>query len=231
MAHNTVINPGAGGDTVCTYDQQSAGTYPTTGKIAAGVMYVSADASSPPSPVTDLHGFPVRVMDPTGQVIGGTNPLPVTIAGATATIGIGGTVAVAGTVGVSSLPALPAGTNVVGVAISPHQTGAIYSGTTALTPKFAVISAASSGNNTVVAAVTGKKIRVLRFHYKSGGTVNAKFTDGTNDLTGLFAETAGSANGAGWCPVGVFETGVGAALILNLSAAVGLAGVLTYCEV
>ena len=39
---------------------------------------------------------------------------------------------------------IAAGTNVIGVAVAPQQTGAIYSGTTALTPLFAVITASSS---------------------------------------------------------------------------------------
>ena len=63
-----------------------------------------------------------------------------------------------GDVDVTSQPALVATTDGVGVSL---DTTSIMSGTTALTPKYAVISGATSGNNTLVAAVASKKIRVL----------------------------------------------------------------------
>jgi hypothetical protein len=64
--------------------------------------------------------------------------------------------------------ALPAGTNLLGKVSSGLDTSTINNGTTALTPKFALIAASSSGDNTVVAAVTSKKIRVL--NYRSSPT-------------------------------------------------------------
>ncbi len=54
--------------------------------------------------------------------------------------------------------ALAAGTNLIGKVASVHSTDTIYNGTTALTPKFAKIAASSSGNNTLVSAVSSKKI-------------------------------------------------------------------------
>jgi hypothetical protein len=130
---------------------------------------------------------------------------------------------------------LNAGTNLVGVAVAPHQTGALYSGTTALTPKFAAIAASSSGSTNIVALVGGKKIRVLRYSLNAAGAVNAKFVSNggsPSDLTGLkYAPGAGPFGGAAYCPLGLFETAVGEPLAINLSGAVGVGGELTYVEV
>ena len=65
-----------------------------------------------------------------------------------------------GDVDVLTQPVRDRTTDNQGVAL---QTDAIMSDTTALTPKFAVIDDASSGDNTLVAAVADKKIRVLAF--------------------------------------------------------------------
>lgn len=128
--------------------------------------------------------------------------------------------------------ALPAGTNLLGRTSASAETGTIYSGTTALTPKFAAISASSSGDNTVVAAVTSKKIRVLRYHFTSNGTVNAKWKSSTtSDLTGLHYMIQYASAGGSFAPVGLFETVAGEALTLNLSGAVAVGGSVTYIEV
>lgn len=60
MAHNTTINAGSGGDAICDYDLGTGGAYPTTGKVPAGVVYVSADSTTPPTPVTAANGLYVR---------------------------------------------------------------------------------------------------------------------------------------------------------------------------
>ncbi len=129
--------------------------------------------------------------------------------------------------------ALPAGTNLLGQISASDETGTIYSGTTALTPKFAVITASSSGATTIVAAVTSKKIRVLRWSLSSNGTVNVKWQSHVTptDLTGLFYLIANASAGGAYCPVGVFQTISGEALDINLSASIAVGGVLTYCEV
>lgn len=100
-------------------------------------------------------------------------------------------------------------------------------------PKFATISASSNGDNTLIAAVTGKKIRVLSYVLVSNGTVNAKFQSGASgtDLTGLLYEVANSGVSAGYNPVGHFETAVSTLLNLNLSAGTAVGGHITYVEV
>lgn len=102
---------------------------------------------------------------------------------------------------------------------------------TVVTPKFAVIAASSSGDNVLVSAVTGKKIRVLALAMMSNGTVNGKFQSGATDISGLFYMVANTGavlpyNPAGWC-----ETAVTTNLELNLSAAIAVGGLLTYIEV
>jgi hypothetical protein len=99
--------------------------------------------------------------------------------------------------------------------------------------KRAVINAATSGNNELVAAVVGKKIRVLSFFYLAAGTVSVRFesaADGTA-LTGQMEHTAQTGimaprNRDGW-----FETVAGQALNLELSAAISVDGALSYVEV
>lgn len=130
--------------------------------------------------------------------------------------------------------ALPAGTNLIGRTASSDETSTIYSGTTALTPKYAVIAASSSGNNTLVAGVTSKKIRVVAYNLIGNGAVNAKFQSGASgtDLTGLkYIAAAGGGISASYNPVGWFETGSGVLLNLNLSGAVAVGGELVYVEV
>jgi len=136
-------------------------------------------------------------------------------------------------VDVTRLPALAAGTNVIGAVSAGQDTASIYSGTTALTPKFAAIAASSSGNNTIVAAVSNKKIRVLSMTLSASAAVNGKFQSaaGGTDLTGLFYFAANGGMVLPHNPQGWFETAASALLNLNLSGAVAVGGCLTYIEV
>lgn len=131
---------------------------------------------------------------------------------------------------VTSQPARDRLTDNVGVAL---QTDVILSDTTALTPKYAIIDAASSGNNTLLAAVTDKKIRVLSLLLVAAGTVAARFesaADGTA-LSGQMNLVANSGFTLPFNPVGWFETGSNALLNLELGGAVSVDGCLTYVEV
>lgn len=100
-------------------------------------------------------------------------------------------------------------------------------------PQYAVIAAASLGDNTLVAAVTGKKIRVLAaVLVASGGANTVRFESGAGGtaLTGLMDLAADGQlvlprNGSGW-----FETAAGALLNLELSVATSVAGMLVYEE-
>lgn len=99
--------------------------------------------------------------------------------------------------------------------------------------KRAVIDHAASGNNTIVAAVAGKRIRVLSLLMFSAGSVTARFESGADGtaLTGQMTLAASSMITLDFSPAGHFETVAGDLLNLELSAAVSVDGVLTYMEI
>lgn len=99
---------------------------------------------------------------------------------------------------------------------------------------YAAISVSSSGDNTIVAAVTGRRIRVQNYTIIAAGSVSVTWKSGSNAISGAMplaanggaAPAAGGPNANG--PDGVLETNGGEALILNLSGAVGVYGHLRY---
>lgn len=135
-----------------------------------------------------------------------------------------------GDVDVLTLPAIAATASNIGAQIS---TSAIMDGTTACTPKFAVIDAATNGDNTLVAANATKKLRVLAAFMVSAGTVNVRFEGGAGGtaLTGQMNLVANSGFVLPFNPAGWFETASNTLLNLELSAAVSVDGCLTYIEV
>lgn len=101
------------------------------------------------------------------------------------------------------------------------------------------IAASSSGDNTIVAAVTGSIIRVLAFVLSGSGAVNAKFQSAASgtDLTGLFYLAANTVVTSPSVPArigglsglpGQFETNAGELLNLNLSAGTAVGGYVVY---
>ena len=114
-------------------------------------------------------------------------------------------------------------------------TGVMQAGTSAVpvTVKYAKIDAATSGDNTLVAAVTDKKIRVLSLFYLAAGTVTTRLESGAGGtaLTGQMEHTTQTGivlpfNEGGW-----FETAAGTLLNLELSAAISVDGSLSYVEI
>jgi len=128
---------------------------------------------------------------------------------------------------------LGAGTALLGKISGSDETSTIYNGTTALTPKFAVISTSSSGASQVVAAVSSHKIRVINVVLMANAAVNVKFQSHVSptDLTGLLYLAANTGFAPGYIPTGHFETISGEALDINLSGAIAVGGWLTYIEV
>jgi hypothetical protein len=119
------------------------------------------------------------------------------------------------------------------IAVAP-DTARVMNGLSgvSLTPKWAVIAASGSGDNSIVAAVTSKKIRVLFWDLIPNAAVNAKWRSATTDITGLYyMASQGNGQRAGYNPLGWFETTAGVALNLNLSGAVAVGGVVGYVEV
>lgn len=111
-------------------------------------------------------------------------------------------------------------------------TDAIYSGTTALTPKFAVISTSASGASQVVAAVAAKHIRVLSGFVVASAATNIKFQSHVTptDVTGLMNIALSGGIVFPYNPLGNFQTILGEALDINLSAANAVGGAITYVE-
>lgn len=100
------------------------------------------------------------------------------------------------------------------------------------TVKYKVLDHATSGDNTVIAAVTGKKIRVLAITLISAGTVTARFESGAGGtaLTGQMTLAVNSGFAINCGQLGCFETAASALLNLELSGNVSVDGFLTYME-
>jgi len=101
---------------------------------------------------------------------------------------------------------------------------------TLITPLFASINVSSSGDNTIVAAVSGKVTRVLSYSLVCDAANAVKWTSGAagTALTGAMSFSANGGISTPFSPVGHFQTGTNTALVLNLGSAVGVRGHLTY---
>lgn len=96
--------------------------------------------------------------------------------------------------------------------------------------KFAAISA-SSTNNTLKAAVTGKRIRVRSLYLIGTAALSAKFQSSTtSDLSGAMPLGANGGIVLPDNPEGWFQTVAGELLNLNLSASSAFGG-FTYQEI
>ena len=94
----------------------------------------------------------------------------------------------------------------------------------------AAIDVASSGDNTLVAAVSGKKICVIGVVAVAAGAVVARFEDGAGG-TALSGQMTLAANGGFVLPQGHdcwFKTSDNTLLNLELDSAVSVDGVLNY---
>ena len=113
------------------------------------------------------------------------------------------------------------------------ESSQMTAGGTVVTPKYAIIDGASSGDNTLVAAVTSKKIRVLALFYVAAGSVNVRFESGAGGtaLTGQMNHIANTGASLPYNPAGWFETASNTLLNMELSAAVSVDGSLVYIEV
>lgn len=104
---------------------------------------------------------------------------------------------------------------------------------TVVVVKVAFADPATSGDNTIVAAVVGKKIRLLSYTIQGSGTVNTRWKSGAATskgplLTWQAREGLRAVASAGGF---ILETAAGAALVLNLSAAVAVAVEVEFVEV
>lgn len=103
--------------------------------------------------------------------------------------------------------------------------------------KYAVINASASGDNTVIAAVPGKILRLLGYSASAAGAVTATWKSGSTAISGPMTLSTGSiefgvfGGGTYMAEYGIMQTAIGQALILNLGGAVQVGGHLVYREV
>lgn len=126
---------------------------------------------------------------------------------------------------------MPAAARTTDSISSVQATDALMDNLTALTPARAIIDAASSGDNTLVAAQgAGNAIRVHQLFLVSSGTVNVRFESGAGGtaLTGQMNLVANTGFVLPFSPVPWFVTADNALLNLELSGAVSVDGALVY---
>jgi len=154
-----------------------------------------------------------------------------------------------GDVDVATLPAIPAGDNIIGRTKITEGIN-VVSITSGINPdsskkaldvnvvqsktyKTAKIDHGTSGDNTIVAAVAGKKIKVYAVVLVVSGAVNCKWKSGSNDISGdMNFNGKGEGYSQSVSPPAflLVNTNVNEALILNLSAAVAVDGYVCYWD-
>ena len=122
--------------------------------------------------------------------------------------------------------------------VSTLESNSLRAGTATVTPAFAAIAAASSGNNTLVTNSNGgKKVRVLAMSMVAASAVSLYFTSdngGTVIHGGSTNKISLAANGGfvlPFNPLGWFETAADHDLVVNLGGAVAVSGGVVYAEV
>ena len=103
----------------------------------------------------------------------------------------------------------------------------------ALTPKYLAVDVNSSGDNTLVAAVSGKRILVIGCVLIAAGTVSIRFESGAGGtpISGVMDLTTNSGFTAPLGIPGWGRTATNTLLNLELSGAVKVSGMLVYVEI
>ena len=211
----------------------SVGNFPATQPVTVANFPASQTVSVANFPASQTVSGTVSVGNfPATQPVSGS----ISVSGTVTTSGnltvLGAAVASSNPLPVTTIGSIPTGTNLIGAVIAQIATGVLYSGTTALTPLFALISSSAAGDNVLVAPLAGKKVRVLKYTIVASASTAAKFRSSLGtDLTGPMTLGANSGIGGAFCPIGLFESLVGEGLVLNLSVGVAVSGHLTYVEV
>jgi hypothetical protein len=103
--------------------------------------------------------------------------------------------------------------------------------TTARTLKTAVISAATAATHSIIAAVTGKVIKVYAVHLVCSAANTVNFENGTTDTTGVMSFAAnGGMTTAVNPPAYLLETAAGAAFQMTLGSAQQVSGWVAYWD-
>ena len=127
----------------------------------------------------------------------------------------------------------PARSNTTDTIAASLDTASIMDGTTSLTPKYAAVNATTNGDNTLLSAVAGKKLRVLSYTLVADAAVGCAFEDGAGgtELAGQMAFAANGGVSVPFSPVGHFETTANTLLNLETDAAANVRGHIAYVEV
>jgi hypothetical protein len=97
--------------------------------------------------------------------------------------------------------------------------------------KYGKIDNSASGQAALVAAVTGKRIRIISMHFIAAAAVTVKFQSASTDLTGAESYSASGGLVLNENKTGHMQTAVGEAFNINLGGAVNVAGSLSYIEI
>ena len=103
--------------------------------------------------------------------------------------------------------------------------------------RFAKIDISTSGDSTIIAAIPERKIQVITYLVATDTNTKLKFKSASTDLTGPMSVGSyahiynGNVDLMPGGLIGVLETGVGEALILNSTVAAAIGGHITYKEV
>src|SRR6266576_3432279 len=92
----------------------------------------------------------------------------------------------------------------------------------------APINASSSGNNTIIPAVSGVGYKIWKLWLISAGTVNVTYFDGANALSGPVGLFLSSQQFLPYDGTAYVSTSLGNAFIINLSAPIQVSGTCYY---
>lgn len=96
-------------------------------------------------------------------------------------------------------------------------------------PLYAAISASTSGDNTVVAATSGFRIRVIKCSYVCASAVVVTWKSSVaGAISGPESYAANGGMSEPYCPAGIMQTAIGEGLVINLGGNVSVGGKMTY---
>ena len=119
------------------------------------------------------------------------------------------------------------------MSLATHQDSAfIHANNVPHLPLFAAISVSTIGDNTIVAAVTGKQIRVIAYVLQANAAVVGTWKSSVaGAISGPMSDAQNGGKVCGYNPAGWCQTAIGEALVLNLNGNVSVGGHLTYITV
>ena len=115
------------------------------------------------------------------------------------------------------------------MAMEAARSDAVYDAVSSANLPIQYASISTSASADLVAAVAGKRIRVLDIVLVAAGAVTAQLqSNATTNLTGAMSLITGVPLGFSASQFGLFQTGVGEKLNLVLGGAVQISGFLVY---